>query len=93
MLRDLKFYNFLFILAITCFSCAKDDYESQIPSYISINDITLTTNYATEGSASEKITDAFEIGSGKVLTGLIKRISSNINSQSINEPHDIDNIN
>jgi len=45
--------------------------------------------YADENGSTE----AFEIGSGKVLSGLIKRISNNINSQSINEPCDIDNIN
>jgi hypothetical protein len=59
MLRDLKLFSLLFIVGITFFSCSKENYESQIPAYISINDISLTTNYATEGSASSKITDAW----------------------------------
>lgn len=58
-MRDLKFYSFLFILVTTFFSCSKEDFEAQIPAYISIEDISLTTNYATEGSASENITDAW----------------------------------
>lgn len=39
--------------------CKKDNLKSSIPSYIYINEITLTTNYATEGTANEKIVDAW----------------------------------
>ncbi len=59
MLHNVKFYSLLFILSITLFSCSKEDYEAQVPTYISISDITLTTDYAIQGSASENITDAW----------------------------------
>lgn len=36
------------------------------------------------------ITDIIEIGSGKVLTGLVKRISPNITCFNISEPQDLD---
>jgi [acyl-carrier-protein] S-malonyltransferase len=74
---------------------AKPEVDTEVIRSLLVDQVTLmvrwseTITYADENG----ITDAFEIGSGKVLTGLIKRISSNINSQPINEPHDIDNIN
>ena len=58
-MRNVKFYSLLFIIGIVFHSCSKEKYEAQVPAYISINDITLITSYATEGSASENITDAW----------------------------------
>jgi hypothetical protein len=58
-LRDLKFYSSLVLIGILFFSCSKEDFKSQIPAYISIDEITLKTNYTAEGSASENITDAW----------------------------------
>ena len=55
----LRFYSFLIVIGITLLSCSKDDYEAQVPTYISIDQITLTTNLSTEGSASSNITDAW----------------------------------
>lgn len=55
----IRFYSLLFVIGITFFSCSKEDYEAQIPTYISIDQITLTTNLVTEGSASSNIVDAW----------------------------------
>lgn len=58
-----KNYNFfiviLWILIGLDFSSCTKKKESTIPAYISIDEITLTTNYVSEGTASEKITDAW----------------------------------
>lgn len=59
MLRNVKFYSLLFLIGVAFISCSKEDYEAQIPTYISISDIILTTDYASEGSASKNITDAW----------------------------------
>jgi [acyl-carrier-protein] S-malonyltransferase len=40
--------------------------------------------------ASNGITDFFEIGSGKVLAGLVKRTATSVNATSIGTPADID---
>jgi hypothetical protein len=58
-LPNVKIYNLFLILGIIFFSCSKEKYEAQIPAYISIDQITLTTDLATEGSASSNITDAW----------------------------------
>jgi hypothetical protein len=58
-LRDFKFYTFLLVIVVTFFSCSKENYVAEIPAYISISDFTLTTTNATQGSASENITDAW----------------------------------
>jgi hypothetical protein len=58
-LRNIKFYSFFIILSIILSSCSKDDYEAQVPTYITINSISLSTNLATEGSASSNIVDAW----------------------------------
>ena len=42
--------------------------------------------------ANNGVTDFIEIGPGKVLTGLIKRIVKNVNSNSINTTEDIKNL-
>jgi len=59
ILYKIKFYSFLFLIGIILFSCSKEKFEAKIPAYISIPSITLTTDYASEGSVSSKITDAW----------------------------------
>ncbi len=56
---NVKLYNLLLILGIIFNSCSKENYEAQVPAYISIDQITLTTNLVTEGSSSSNITDAW----------------------------------
>jgi len=58
-LHYLRVYSLLFVIGITFFSCSKEGYEAQLPTYISINQITLITDEATEGSASSNIVDAW----------------------------------
>ena len=58
-MREVRYYSFLFIIGITFFSCSKESYEAQTPTYISIDSIILSTNYSIEGSASSNITDAW----------------------------------
>ncbi len=57
-MRSVKFYTLLLIIGIASFSCSKDDFEAEIPAYISIDKFSLTTNQ-NQGSASENITDAW----------------------------------
>lgn len=47
------------LVGISFSSCSKDELEAQIPAYIAIDGFSLTTNYANEGSNSQKITDAW----------------------------------
>ena len=56
---NLRTYILLLISGVICSSCSKKDLEAEIPAYISIDDITLTTDLATQGSAAENITDAW----------------------------------
>jgi hypothetical protein len=49
----------ILVLLLILNSCSKDKYEAQVPTYISIDNITLQTNYLNEGSASANITDAW----------------------------------
>jgi hypothetical protein len=58
-LSYLKLSSVFIIVATFFFSCSKEDYEAEIPSYISIDKFTFTTNYEEQGSASENITDAW----------------------------------
>jgi hypothetical protein len=63
-LHNVKNYNLLSIIlgifvGINFSSCSKKDLEATIPSYIAIDDISLTTTYVSEGTNSEKITDAW----------------------------------
>jgi len=59
-LHNLKNYTlFLLIIGVFFTSCSKEKFEATIPSYISINQITVAANYLTEGSSSQKIKDAW----------------------------------
>ncbi len=49
----------LFFLAATLISCEKFSGDQTVPAYISIDSITLTTEYSTQGTASHSITDAW----------------------------------
>jgi hypothetical protein len=40
-------------------SCSKDKYEAQVPTYITIDSFSFTTDLLSEGSASANITDAW----------------------------------
>ncbi|MFB0925657.1 MAG: hypothetical protein QMB65_10325 [Vicingaceae bacterium] len=54
-----KFHTLLLLIGITFLSCSKKDYEAQIPAYISIDKFSLTTDYSTQGSESNSITDVW----------------------------------
>lgn len=58
---ELKFRYYLFIAILGCFftSCEIINPPEPIPSYIKIDKFVLTTDPATEGSNSSKITDAW----------------------------------
>ena len=56
---NVKIYSLFLIPGIIFLSCSKEKYEAQIPAYISIDQITFTTDYSTEGSSSSNITDAW----------------------------------
>ena len=59
-MRNLRNYSFLLILLGLLFStCSKEKYEATLPTYITIESIVLTTDYANEGSASSAISDAW----------------------------------
>ncbi|MBL4593887.1 MAG: hypothetical protein JKX68_08740 [Flavobacteriales bacterium] len=58
-LHNIKFYSLFIILSIILSSCSKENYEAQLPTYISIDQITVTTDLATQGSSTSNITDAW----------------------------------
>ncbi len=58
MVRYLYLLFFLFISALFLVSCEKPS-NDEIPSYVSIDSIYITTNLSVEGTASHKITDAW----------------------------------
>lgn len=52
--------NSIFLLSwFLFFSCSKEKLEADVPAYLSIDAISLTTNYLEEGSNSQNITDAW----------------------------------
>ncbi|MEI7725281.1 MAG: hypothetical protein WCK09_09270 [Bacteroidota bacterium] len=57
--RLLRYFCFLSILLITAYSCEKFSGDQSIPAYISIDSVYLTTDYYTQGTASQRITDAW----------------------------------
>lgn len=58
-MRNVKNYILVLIILVGFNSCSKEDLEATIPSYISIDKFTLTTNFATQGTNSHNITDAW----------------------------------
>jgi hypothetical protein len=57
--RILRYFCFFPILLVTTYSCEKFSGDQSIPAYISIDSIYLTTDYYTQGTASQRITDAW----------------------------------
>lgn len=58
-MHNVKNYILLLVILFTYVSCSKDDLEAEVPSYISIEKFSLSTNYSTEGTNSHNITDAW----------------------------------
>lgn len=52
-------FCFCFILFITTSSCEKFSGEQSIPAYLGIDSIYITTDYYTQGTSSQRITDAW----------------------------------
>ena len=67
VLHYIKFYSLIIVLSIILSSCSKENFEAQVPAYLFINDITLTTNEATEGAPSENILDAWVFINDKLV--------------------------
>ncbi len=58
--RNFHFYPFVFLfLLFTAVSCEKFSGDQTVPAYLSIDSIYLTTNYYTQGTTSQHITDAW----------------------------------
>ena len=57
--RLLRYFCFLCILFITATSCEKFSGDQTIPAYLGIDSIYLSTDYNSEGTASQRITDAW----------------------------------
>ena len=57
--RTLPFIVFLFLFLLTQTSCEKFSGDQEIPAYISIDSIYITSNYSTQGTKSHNITDAW----------------------------------
>jgi hypothetical protein len=51
--------GFWAVFSLLLFSCNKDKQQAVVPAYVQVSDITLKTNYATQGSSSEAINDAW----------------------------------
>ncbi len=58
---------FTICLSISLLSCNKWDKVEPIPGYIHINHFNLTTNYLTQGTSSNRITDVWCYSNGKLL--------------------------
>jgi hypothetical protein len=56
-----RFFFFIFIVAFSIFilGCTKSKIEAEIPSYIVVDSVFVSTNYSTQGTASHKITDVW----------------------------------
>ncbi|MCW8896718.1 MAG: hypothetical protein OQJ96_10305 [Flavobacteriales bacterium] len=50
---------FYIVVLIITNSCSKDNFEAKVPSYITIDNFTVTSNYAVHGSSSSNITDVW----------------------------------
>ena len=49
----------LLILGLAFFSCNKQDLEAEVPSYVYINNFSFSSDYATQGTSSNLIPDAW----------------------------------
>ncbi|MCB0381387.1 MAG: hypothetical protein KDD24_09030 [Flavobacteriales bacterium] len=58
-MRNVKNYILVLVILFGFNSCSKDELEATIPSYISIDKFTISTNYSTQGTSSSNITDAW----------------------------------
>lgn len=58
-MRRLINYIPLLIIGLLFFSCKKENIQSTLPAYITIDAFQLTTDYLTQGSNSANITDAW----------------------------------
>jgi len=57
--KPLPFLTFLLVISITQTSCEKFSGDQEIPAYINIDSIYLTTNFSSQGTNSQNITDAW----------------------------------
>jgi len=57
--KALPFLSFLLILSLTQTSCEKFSGDQEIPAYLSIDSIYITTNFTSQGTNSQNITDAW----------------------------------
>lgn len=60
-------YIFLFGIVLLLFSCKKFSGSQEIPAYLKIKPWSFTTNYETEGAATQAITDAWVYINGNYL--------------------------
>lgn len=58
-MRNVKNYILVLVILFGFNSCSKDELEATIPSYISIDKFTISTNYSIQGTSSSNITDAW----------------------------------
>ena len=54
-----RYFVFLFFLILIMSSCEKFSGDQTVPAYLSIDSIYLTTNYYSQGTTSQRITDAW----------------------------------
>jgi len=57
--RFLRYFCYLCVLLITAISCEKFTGDQTIPAYLDIDSIYLSTDYYSEGTSSQRITDAW----------------------------------
>jgi hypothetical protein len=59
MLKIARVFTFLLLVFVSFSGCEKINPDEEIPSYLFIDTFTFTTNYLTEGAASEDIVDVW----------------------------------
>jgi len=57
--KTLPFLSLLIIISLTHTSCEKFSGDQEIPAYLSIDSIYLTTNFSSQGTNSQNITDSW----------------------------------
>ncbi|MBN8703901.1 MAG: hypothetical protein J0M08_12610 [Bacteroidetes bacterium] len=63
----MKNYFFLLFVCVVGISCSKLNKDEPIPCYIRINTINLLTNYPSQGSSTNKFTDAWVYVDDKII--------------------------